>query len=109
MVFSLFRAGTQKRAASWWSPSPARPARPSASPWLTANALSGARPVRVAALGGLTAAELAQAGTLLVVTSTYGAGEAPDTARAFVRKQMTLAPSFKGLEYAVLAPGRPQV
>jgi len=61
--------------------------------------------VRVAALGGLSAVELAEAGTLLVVTSTYGAGEAPDSARAFARKQMALAPSFKGLDYAVLALG----
>jgi sulfite reductase (NADPH) flavoprotein alpha-component len=73
--------------------------------WLTANALAGSWQVRVAALGGLTAAELAQAGTLLVVTSTYGAGEAPDTAQAFVRKQMALTPVFKGLDYAVLALG----
>jgi sulfite reductase (NADPH) flavoprotein alpha-component len=75
--------------------------------WLTANALAGQAKinVRVMALGGLTAAELAQAGTLLVVTSTYGAGEAPDTAQAFVRKQMALAPDFKGLDYAVLALG----
>jgi sulfite reductase (NADPH) flavoprotein alpha-component len=73
--------------------------------WLTANALAASWQVRVMALGGLTAAELAQAGTLLVVTSTYGAGEAPDTARAFVRKQMALAASFKGLDYAVLALG----
>ena len=53
--------------------------------WLTANALASSWQVRVTALGGLTAAEMAQAGTLLVVTSTYGAGEAPDTARALVR------------------------
>ena len=40
--------------------------------WLSANALAaGARNfVRVAALGGLTAAELGEAGTVLVVTST---------------------------------------
>jgi sulfite reductase (NADPH) flavoprotein alpha-component len=73
--------------------------------WLTANALAGVRPVRVVALGALTAVDLAQAGSLLVVTSTYGAGEAPDSARAFVRKEMTQAPSFKGLDYAVLALG----
>jgi sulfite reductase (NADPH) flavoprotein alpha-component len=75
--------------------------------WLSANALA-ANPknfVRVAALGGLSAGELAEAGTLLVVTSTYGAGEAPDSARAFVRKQMAQAPMLKGLRYAVLALG----
>ena len=75
--------------------------------WLSANALSGAAKnhVRVAALGGLTVEDLAEAGTLLVVTSTYGAGEAPDSARAFVRKQMAQPPAFKGLDFAVLALG----
>ena len=61
--------------------------------------------MRVAALGGLTAADLAEAGTLLVVTSTYGAGEAPDSARAFVKKQMARRAALKGLRYAVLALG----
>jgi sulfite reductase (NADPH) flavoprotein alpha-component len=42
---------------------------------------------------------------LLVVASTYGAGEAPDSARAFARKQMTRVPVLKGLSYAVLALG----
>ena len=73
--------------------------------WLSANALAKAGFVRVAALGGLSTAELAEAGTLLVVTSTYGAGEAPDSARAFARKQMAQVPAFKGLAYAVLALG----
>lgn len=73
--------------------------------WRTANALAGASLVKVAALGSLTAAEIAEAGTLLVVTSTYGAGEAPDSARAFERKQMAQPAAFKGLNYAVLARG----
>ena len=73
--------------------------------WLTANALAPAVQVRVAALGGLTPEEIAEAGTLLVVTSTYGAGEAPDIARAFARKQMAQPAAFKGLNYAVLALG----
>jgi sulfite reductase (NADPH) flavoprotein alpha-component len=74
--------------------------------WLSANALASSGSfVRVAALGGLAAGDLAEAGTLLVVTSTYGAGEAPDSARAFARKQMVQTPSLKGLRYAVLALG----
>ena len=74
--------------------------------WLSANALASSGSfVRVAALGGLTAADLAEAGTLLLVTSTYGAGEAPDSARAFVKKQMLVTPQLKGLHYAVLALG----
>ncbi|HYJ35813.1 MAG TPA: flavodoxin domain-containing protein, partial [Rhizomicrobium sp.] len=60
--------------------------------WLSANALVSAgnlagNVVRVVPLGTLSLAEIGEAGTLLVVTSTYGAGEAPDSARAFVRKQ----------------------
>jgi sulfite reductase (NADPH) flavoprotein alpha-component len=77
--------------------------------WLSANALAASGSVknfvRVAALGGLSVADLADAGTLLVVTSTYGAGEAPDSARAFVRKQMGQTPMLKGVNYAVLALG----
>src|SRR5580698_9862371 len=73
--------------------------------WLSANALAARGFVRVAALGGLTARELSEAGTLLVVTSTYGAGEAPDSARAFVKKQMATVPQLKSLRYGVLALG----
>lgn len=74
--------------------------------WLSANALAPAGfLVRVAALGCLTAQEIAEAGTLLVVTSTYGAGEAPDSARAFARKQMAQPAALKGLNYALLALG----
>jgi len=73
--------------------------------WLSANALAATGFVRVAPLGGLSAAELAEAGTLLVITSTYGAGEAPDSARAFVKKQMAQTPVLKGLDFAVLALG----
>jgi sulfite reductase (NADPH) flavoprotein alpha-component len=74
--------------------------------WLSADALASSGSfVRVAALGGLTAADLADAGTLLLVTSTYGAGEAPDSARAFVKKQMVVTPQLKGLRYGVLALG----
>ena len=73
--------------------------------WLSANALAADRVVRAAPLGGLSVEEIAGAGTLLVVTSTYGAGEAPDSARAFVRKQMAQIPRLKNLSYAVLALG----
>src|ERR1700759_83721 len=71
--------------------------------WLSGNALAARGFVRVAPLGTLTSADLAEAGTLLVVTSTYGAGEAPDSARAFVKKQMAVTPNLKGLQFAVLA------
>ena len=73
--------------------------------WLSANALAATGFIRVAPLGGLTARDIAEAGTLLVITSTYGAGEAPDSARAFVKKQMAQVPMLKGLDFAVLALG----
>ena len=74
--------------------------------WLSANALAASGSfVRVSPLGGLKASDLAEAGTLLVIASTYGAGEAPDSARAFARKQMAVSPQLKGLRYAVLALG----
>ncbi len=73
--------------------------------WLSANALAATGFVRVAPLGGLAVAEIAEAGTLLVITSTYGAGEAPDSARAFVKKQMAQTAALKGLDFAVLALG----
>jgi sulfite reductase (NADPH) flavoprotein alpha-component len=74
--------------------------------WRSANALIGAgRFVRVAPLGGLDPAALAEAGTLLVVTSTYGAGESPDSARGFVRRHMGGRGDFSGLSFAVLALG----
>ncbi len=74
--------------------------------WKSANALIARGDfVRVAQLGALTPAELAQAGTLLVVTSTYGIGESPDSARGFERKVMPMRANLKGVSFAVLALG----
>jgi len=104
MIFSLFRRGPKpggKLLVAFASQTGAA----ERIAWLTANALAGAWQVKVAALGGLTAGDLAGAGTLLVVTSTYGAGEAPDSARAFARKAMADPIRAAGLSYAVLALG----
>jgi sulfite reductase (NADPH) flavoprotein alpha-component len=74
--------------------------------WKSADALNARGDfVRVALLGGLTTAELAQAGTLLVVASTYGSGEPPDSARGFMRKHMVRPAALKGVQFAVLALG----
>jgi sulfite reductase (NADPH) flavoprotein alpha-component len=74
--------------------------------WKSANALIARGDfVRVAQLGALTPADLAQAGTLLVVTSTYGIGESPDSARGFERKVMPARANLKGVSFAVLALG----
>ena len=74
--------------------------------WKSANALNARGDfVRVAALGSLEPRALAEAGTLLVVTSTYGTGESPDSARGFMRKIMAAPAQLKGLKFAVLALG----
>ena len=104
MVFSLFR-GAPKAGGKILVAFASQTGAAERIAWLSGNALAGAGFVRVAPLGSLTAAELAEAGTLLVVTSTYGAGEAPDSARAFEKKQMGVTPGFKGLNFAVLALG----
>jgi sulfite reductase (NADPH) flavoprotein alpha-component len=76
--------------------------------WQTAQALHGAAlPLRVAALGTLTADELAAASQVLFIASTCGEGDAPDGAMPFVRGSMdgAEAPSLAGLHYGLLALG----
>ena len=74
--------------------------------WRSANALAAAALSGWRRWAALTAADIAEAGTLLVVTSTYGAGEAPDSARApLSRSRWRRRPDFKGLRFAVLALG----
>jgi len=107
MIFGSLFSGPSKRGGRLLVAFASQTGAAERIAWLSANALAanGNRMVRVAPLGGLTMAEIAEAGTLLVVTSTYGAGEAPDSARAFARKQMAQTPQLKGLRYAVLALG----
>ncbi|MCP5412922.1 MAG: flavodoxin domain-containing protein [Alphaproteobacteria bacterium] len=104
-LFSLFR-GRSGRGRKILVAFASQTGAAEAIAWRSANALIGAGGfVRVAALGSLDPAALAEAGTLLVVTSTYGAGESPDSARAFVRRHMGARVNFRGLEFAVLALG----
>ena len=72
----------------------------------TAKLLSdgGAR-VTLKALADLTAADLAKAGRALFVVSTTGEGDAPDTARRFLRDVMSAAPDLHDLGFGVLALG----
>ena len=56
-------------------------------------------------LSQLTAAMLQQAEHLLLIVSTYGNGEAPDSARLFVRRIMAQALPLNGLRYGLLALG----
>lgn len=74
--------------------------------WMTADALSAAgTAIRVAALGDLDARGLRTAGRLLVVASTTGEGDAPDSLSRFVRRHMAAPADLAGLRYAVLALG----
>lgn len=74
--------------------------------WMTAETLSRAgTAVRVAPLATLTPPELKAAGRLLVIASTTGEGDAPDSLSGFVGRHMTTPADLSGLSYAVLALG----
>jgi len=59
-------------------------------------------------LNELDPATLADAGRLLFVASTYGAGEAPDNAARFERHLLASDADLRGLQYAMLALGDSQ-
>ena len=65
---------------------------------------AGAR-VTLKSLAEVSAADLATAGRALFVVSTTGEGDAPDTARRFIRDVMSGEPKLHGLSYGVLALG----
>lgn len=74
--------------------------------WMTARSLSEAgTSVRVALLGDLNPDELKAARQLLIVASTTGEGDAPDSMSWFVRKQMAMPADLSGLRYGLLALG----
>ncbi len=74
--------------------------------WQSAGQLRAAGlPVRVEPLATLDSGSLAQARNALFVVSTFGDGEAPDTARGFERKVLGQASQLAGLRFAVLALG----
>ncbi|MBG4763893.1 PepSY domain-containing protein [Pseudomonas aeruginosa] len=74
--------------------------------WQSAGQLQAAGlPVRVESLARLDAGQLAEARKALFVVSTFGDGEAPDSARGFERKVLGQAASLDGLSYALLALG----
>ncbi|MES2740400.1 MAG: sulfite reductase subunit alpha [Pseudomonadota bacterium] len=61
--------------------------------------------VRLCELGQVTAADLAAAERMLFVVSTYGEGDPPDQAAAFLAGPMAAGVPLTGLHYAVLALG----
>jgi sulfite reductase (NADPH) flavoprotein alpha-component len=65
---------------------------------------AGAR-VTLKSLAEVTAPDLVKAGRALFVVSTTGEGDAPDTARRFIRDIMSGEPALQGLSYGVLALG----
>ncbi|PHY21252.1 sulfite reductase flavoprotein subunit alpha [Caulobacter sp. BP25] len=70
----------------------------------TAKALSDAgAPVTLRELSAVTAADLS--GRALFIVSTTGEGDAPDTARAFIRDVMKDGHDLSALRYGVLALG----
>ncbi|WP_137818198.1 sulfite reductase flavoprotein subunit alpha [Pseudomonas sp. 2FG] len=74
--------------------------------WQTAGQLQAAgHPVRVQPLATLDEQSLRQAQNALFVVSTFGDGEAPDSARGFERKLLGQAVTLDNLRYAVLALG----
>ncbi len=74
--------------------------------WQTAGQLQAAGlPVSVQSLAKLDEQMLRQAHNALFVLSTFGDGEAPDSARGFERKLLGQALDLEHLRYAVLALG----
>ncbi|RMT81235.1 Sulfite reductase flavoprotein, alpha-component [Pseudomonas viridiflava] len=74
--------------------------------WQTAGQLQAAGvSVRVQRLGDLTEQDVSESRNALFVVSTFGDGEAPDSARGFERKLLGRPLSLEALNYAVLALG----
>ncbi|MCF5668749.1 sulfite reductase flavoprotein subunit alpha [Pseudomonas marginalis] len=74
--------------------------------WQTAGQLQAAGlPVKVQPLGSVSQDDLRQSENALFVVSTFGDGEAPDSARGFERSVLGQDLSLSGLNYSVLALG----
>lgn len=74
--------------------------------WQSAGQLQAAGlPVRVEPLAKLDRAQLEQTRNALFVVSTFGDGEAPDSARGFERQLLGQSLGLNDLRYAVLALG----
>lgn len=74
--------------------------------WMTADSLAKAgAPARVVLLGDLTPEELKAAGRVLIVASTTGEGDPPDSMSWFVRTAMKTPADLAGLSYGLLALG----
>jgi len=66
---------------------------------------TGGLSARAVCISALDRAQLEAATRVLFVASTYGEGDAPDTAAQFAGRVMTTAPALSHLHYSVLALG----
>ncbi|MGE8152972.1 PepSY domain-containing protein [Pseudomonas vancouverensis] len=74
--------------------------------WQTAGQLQAAGlPVNVQPLADVSEQDLRESNNALFVVSTFGDGEAPDSARGFERKILGRAASLESLNYAILGLG----
>ena len=73
--------------------------------WTARTLTQAGHQVALRELGRLRPRDLRRAGILLVVASTYGVGEPPDTARGFARRYLRRPRRLKGLRFGVLALG----
>ncbi|WLG51708.1 sulfite reductase flavoprotein subunit alpha [Pseudomonas sp. FP1742] len=74
--------------------------------WQTAGQLQAAGlPVKVQPLADVSEQDLRDSSNALFVVSTFGDGEAPDSARGFERKVLGRTLSLESLNYAVLGLG----
>ncbi|MDK2748611.1 MAG: sulfite reductase subunit alpha [Brevundimonas sp.] len=74
--------------------------------WMTAKALQdGGLGARVLSFADLDSATLKTAGRALLIVSTTGEGDPPDTAARFVRKTMGQGADLAGLRFGLLALG----
>ena len=77
--------------------------------WQTAGQLQAAGlPVKVQPLADVSEQDLHESNNALFVVSTFGDGEAPDSARSFEREVLGQTPSLGRLNYAVLGLGERQ-
>ena len=74
--------------------------------WQTAGQVQASGlPVRVKRLGELIEDDLGKSHNILFIVSTFGEGEAPDSARGFERRLLGRSLSLGKLNYAILALG----
>ena len=97
---------TQSDASSWLIGFASQSGFAEQLAWQTAGQLQAAGlPVRVQPLADVSEEDLQQASNALFVVSTFGDGEAPDSARGFERKILGQPLSLSALKYSVLALG----